>query len=515
VDDAPSSRVDVDTERPHFDVVVVGAGISGIDAAWHLRHHEPDMSFVVVDALASFGGTWLTHKYPGIRSDSDLYTFGFDFKPWIGTPIATADEIQRYLGEVIDDNDLARHIRYHHRIETAEWSSAQQRWTLNGVRTDSGDAVSMTGTFLWMCQGYYRHAEGYTPDWPGMTSFRGRIIHPQTWPDDADLSDKDVVVIGSGATAATLVPAIADDCRHVTVVQRSPTYFWPGPNRNEVADMLRELDIPAEWTHEIVRRKVLHDQELMTRMCFEQPEFARGALIDSIKPYLPEDFDVGTHFTPRYLPWRQRIARVPDGDLFVGIAKGQVSMVTEEIETFTSTGLRTKSGLEISADVVITATGFNLCVLGDIQFSVDGSLVDFADTITYRGLMFTGVPNMAWVFGYFRASWTLRADLVSDFLVRLFDEMRKVGATSVIPQLRPEDLDDPVRPWVNEEDFNPGYLMRSMALMPKRLDKPEWCHSQDYWREREAIPLANLRDGCLIFGTSSGELSMSGRESVA
>jgi cation diffusion facilitator CzcD-associated flavoprotein CzcO len=497
-------------------VVIVGAGISGIDAAWHLRHYEPDMSFVVVDALESFGGTWLTHKYPGIRSDSDLYTFGYDFKPWVGPPIATAEEIQNYLGEVIDDNDLARHIRYRHRVNTANWSSDEQLWTVSGHRTDTDEPISLRGRFLWMCQGYYRHSEGYTPEWPGMDRFGGEIIHPQTWPDDVSLDGKSVVVIGSGATAATLVPAIAESCAHVTVVQRSPTYFWPGPNRNEVADMLRELDVPAEWTHEIVRRKILHDQEMLTRMCFDQPEFARDALIDSIRPYLPDDFDVGTHFTPRYLPWRQRIARVPDGDLFVGITKGQVTMVTDEIDTFTETGLRTTTGIEVDADIVITATGFNLSVLGDIEFLKDGVPVDFAETITYRGMMFTGVPNMAWVFGYFRASWTLRADLVSDFLVRLFDEMRALGATSVTPRLRDEDLDEPVLPWVNEQDFNPGYLMRSMGLMPKRLDKAEWCHSQDYWREREIIPVADLRDGCLVFANSSGELiDANSRESVA
>lgn len=497
----------VDPEVEFFDVVVVGAGISGIDAAWHMSKYQPDKSFVVLEALESYGGTWLTHKYPGIRSDSDLYTFGYSFKPWVGAPIATAEEIQSYLGEVLEENDLERHIRYHHKITHAEWSTPDQRWTLTGRRSDTGEVVRLQANFLWMCQGYYRHSEGYTPTWPGMSDFRGEIIHPQTWPDDVDLGGKRVIVIGSGATAATLVPAIAESCEHVTVVQRSPTYFYPGPNTNEVADMLRELDLPEEWVHEIVRRKILHDQEVVTRLCFEQPEFVKEVLIETLRPLLPEGYDLETHFTPRYLPWRQRIAKVPDADLFVGISKGLATMVTDEIDSFTETGLRTKSGQQIDADVIITATGFNLSVLGDIEFSTDGRPIDFAETVTYRGMMFTGVPNMAWVFGYFRASWTLRADLISQFLMRLFDEMGRLGATSVTPRLRAQDEGDPIVAWVDEADFNPGYLMRSMALMPKRIDKPEWRHTQDYWVEKDLLPQAPLDDGCLVFATANGELT--------
>ena len=493
----------------YFDVLVIGAGISGIDAAWHLQTFQPDKSFVVLEALESYGGTWLTHKYPGIRSDSDLYTFGYSFKPWLGAPIASAAEIQSYLGEVLEENDLERHIRYNHHIETAQWSSPDQRWTVVGRRSDTGESVRIQGNFLWMCQGYYRHSEGYTPSWPGMDRYQGQLVHPQTWPEDIDLHGKQVIVIGSGATAATLVPAIASECAHVTVVQRSPTYFWPGPNSNEVADMLRELDLPDEWVHEIVRRKILHDQEVVTRLCFEQPEFVKEVLIETLRPLLPEGYDLETHFTPRYLPWRQRIAKVPDADLFVGITNGLATMVTDEIATFTETGLRTKAGREIDADIIITATGFHLSVLGDISFSCDGEPIDFAETVTYRGMMFTGVPNMAWVFGYFRASWTLRADLISQFIMRLFDEMQRLGATSVTPRLRAEDAHEPIVAWVDEADFNPGYLMRSMALMPKRIDKPEWRHTQDYWMEKDLLPNAPLDDGCLIFATNAGELTTS------
>ena len=483
----------------HVDVVIVGAGISGVGAAWHLQHERPGTSFVVLEALASFGGTWLTHTYPGIRSDSDLYTFGYEFKPWTGAPIASAGEILKYMGEVIDENDLDRHIRYEHRILSASWSSETNLWTLEGIRTDTGASVRFTCSFLWMCQGYYRHAEGYTPDWPGMDRYRGRIVHPQTWPADLDLTGQRVLVIGSGATAATLVPAIAGDCEHVTVLQRSPTYFWCGPNTNELADTLREIDIDETWIHEIVRRKILHDQEAVTRLSFEEPEFLKEVLIQGVRELLPEGYDVETHFTPKYRPWQQRIAYVPDGDLFAGITAGKATMVTDEIDTFTETGVRTKGGVEIDADVIITATGFNLCVMGDIAFSVDGRPTDFSDTVTYRGMMFTGVPNMLWVMGYFRASWTLRADLIAGFVVRLLDHMDELGVHRVTPALRPEDADMPLSSWMDPNNFNPGYLLRSMDLLPKRGDKPEWSHTQDYWTERDVIPAADLDDGCLVY----------------
>jgi monooxygenase len=315
----------------HVDVLVVGAGISGIGAAYHLTHERPGTSFVVLDALDSFGGTWWTHRYPGIRSDSDLFTFGYRFKPWTGTPIATADEILRYLGEVIDENDLGRHIRYQHRIESATWSTDDRRWTVEATRTDTGETLHFTCNFLWMCQGYYRHSEGYTPGWEGMDRFEGRIVHPQTWPDDLDLAGKRVVVIGSGATAATLIPAIAEECEHVTMLQRSPTFFFVRPNSNELADTLRQLDIPDEWTHEIVRRKILHDQAEITRLSFEAPELLRQFLIDTIRPLLPEGFDIDTHFNPRYRPWQQRIAVLPDGDLFTAMRDGKASVATDHI----------------------------------------------------------------------------------------------------------------------------------------------------------------------------------------
>jgi cation diffusion facilitator CzcD-associated flavoprotein CzcO len=482
----------------HFDVLIVGAGISGVGGAYHLTTQCPGTSFVVLETQEGFGGTWLTHKYPGIRSDSDLYTFGYRFKPWVGAPIASAEEILKYMGEVIDENDLGRHIRYGHKIETATWSSQDNLWTIDARNSKTGETVRFTTNFLWMCQGYYRHSEGYTPEWPGMETYKGRIVHPQTWPEDLAYKGKKVIVIGSGATAATLVPAIAGDCDHVTLLQRSPTYFIPGRNANELADTLRQLDTPEEWVHEIVRRKILFDQAAFTTRAFTEPEIVKQELLAGVRAFLPEE-DVQKHFMPTYRPWRQRIAFIPDGDLFQGVRAGKASVVTDEIERFTEKGILLKSGQELEADIIITATGFNLNVLGDIDFTVDGKALNFADTVTYRGMMFTGVPNMVWVFGYFRASWTLRADLIGDFVCRLLNHMKAKGVKKVVPALRSQDKDMPLLPWMDPENFNPGYLMRGMHLLPKAGDKPEWQHSQDYWAEKDALPKIDLDDPAFVY----------------
>jgi cation diffusion facilitator CzcD-associated flavoprotein CzcO len=476
----------------NFDVLIVGAGISGVGAAYHLTHQRPGTNFVVLEALDNFGGTWWTHRYPGVRSDSDLYTFGYRFKPWTGTPIATAEEILKYMGEVIEENDLANRIRYNHRIASAKWSSEDNRWTIEATRTDTGETKRFTASFLWMCQGYYRHSEGHTPEWPGMEDYRGQVVHPQTWPEDLQYAGKNVVLIGSGATAATLAPAIANDVGHLTVLQRSPTYFIPGRNANDLADTLRELEVDETWIHEIVRRKILHDQAKFTERCFSEPEAVAGELLGAVRAYLGPDYDIETHFTPHYRPWRQRIAFVPDGDMFRGIRAGKVTMVTDEIERFTENGILLKSGQELEADMIITATGFNMNVLGDIDFEIDGKSLNFGESVTYRGMMFTGAPNMLWVFGYFRASWTLRADLLSDFTCRLLAHMEKKGAKRVEVRLRPEDRDMKLLPWIDTENFNPGYLLRAMELLPKRGEKPEWQHSQDYWAEKDILPAIDL-----------------------
>ena len=488
------------TITEEFDVLIVGAGISGVGGAYHLTKQRPGTNFVVLDGLDSFGGTWWMHRYPGIRSDSDLHTFGYRFKPWTGPPIASAEEILKYMGDVIEENDLDRHIRYNHRITSAQWSSVDNRWTITATRTDTGEQRFFTANFLWMCQGYYRHSEGYTPEWPGMEAYQGDIVHPQTWPEDLEYAGKNVVVIGSGATSATLVPAIAADCEHVTVLQRSPTYFIPGRNKIELAETLRELDVDEEWIHEIVRRKILHDQAKFTRRSFDEPEKVKQELLDGVRSILGPEYDMESHFTPSYRPWRQRIAFVPDGDLFHGIASGKASVLTDEIDRFTEHGILLKSGEELQADIIVTATGFNMSVLGDIDFAIDGKPLDFSETVNYRGMMFTGVPNLLWVFGYFRASWTLRADLLSDFVCRLLAHMEESGSKRVSVTLRPEDEDMDLLPWIDAENFNPGYLMRAMSLLPKRGDKPEWQHTQDYWREKDDIPAINLNAPEFLYG---------------
>lgn len=483
----------------HFDVLVVGAGISGVGAAYHLTHQCPGTSFVVLDALDTFGGTWVTHKYPGIRSDSDLYTFGYRFKPWVGPPVATAAEILRYMGAVIDENDLARNIRYRHTIRRASWSSADNLWTVEAVRGDTGEVRRFQANFLWMCQGYYRHAKGYTPEWEGMADFEGTIVHPQTWPEDLDWKGKRMIVIGSGATAATLVPAVAADVAHVTLLQRSPTYFIPAPNENELANTLREIGIADDLVHDIVRKKLLYDQQVLTRRCLEEPEVVKEELLAAVREYLGPDYDMATHFTPKYRPWRQRVAYVPDGDLFKGIVSGKADVVTDEIERFTRKGILLKSGRELEADIIVTATGFDLLVTGDIDFSIDGNPLVHADTVTWRGMMFTGVPNLVWVMGYFRASWTLRVDLICDLVCRLLKHMKARGAKKVTVELRPEERDLPRLPWLDPENFNPGYIARGMDRMPRSLDRFEWQHTQDYWSDRDALPAVDLDDDVFVY----------------
>ena len=496
---APAPDSAASGEAEHFDILIVGAGISGVGGAYHLQDQCPDKSFVVLETQSDFGGTWRTHTYPGIRSDSDLYTFGYRFKPWTEAPIASAEEILKYMGEVIEENHLDQHIRYNHSISSAVWSSDDKQWTLEATRTDTGESLRFTTSFLWMCQGYYRHSKGYTPEWEGTDDFTGTIVHPQTWPDDLDYAGKNVVVIGSGATAATLIPAMAGEAGHVTMLQRSPTYFTTGRNVNELADTLRALEIDETWIHEIVRRQTLAESDVITKMAFEDPEALKQALFDGIKEIIDDEELIKEHFTPHYLPWRQRIAKVPDGDLFHAINRGEASAVTDHIERFVPEGILLKSGKTLEADIIITATGFNLNVLGDIAFTIDDEPLDFHETVTYRGTMFTGIPNMAWVFGYFRSSWTLRADLIGDFVCRLLKHMDGKGASVVIPRLREEDRGMAQLPWVDPENFNPGYIMRGLDLMPMQGTKDPWRSTLDYWQEREELPVADLDDGALVF----------------
>lgn len=496
--DHAKSGPDAETEK--FDVIIVGAGISGIGSGTLLRKHCPDLSFAILETMDGHGGTWLLHRYPGTRSDSDLFTFGYGFKPWKGDPIASRQQILDYLGEAIEDAGLAPYIRYGHTVRSADWSSGDALWKLEVDRTDQQDAIQINARFLWMCQGYYRHSGGYTPDWPGFERFRGEVIHPQHWPDEVDLAEKTVAVIGSGATAATLIPALAERCEHVTMLQRTPTYFAAGRNADTLADELRSLEIDDAWIHEIMRRKVVKERADLLARAARAPDKVKDVLISGVQACLPEGFDVETHFTPPYKPMQQRVAFVPNADLFKAISAGKASVVTDRIASFDETGIVPESGNRLDCDVVVTATGFEMAVMGEIPFTVDGAPVDFARTVTYRGIMFTGVPNLAWTYGYGHYSWTLRVDLVGQFVCRLLQHMNRTGAISVVPSLRPGEESMELKPWADTDYLNPGYLLRSLDRLPKRGDRPDWQHSQDYLYESEAIPLVDLTDPLFSYG---------------
>jgi len=482
-----------------FDTVIVGAGIAGIATAYYLNQERPDSNYVILEALDNFGGTWWSHKYPGIRSDSDLYTFGFKFKPWTSVPIATAEEILNYVGETIEENGIDKHIRYHHKITEAEWDSKKNQWLVKVERSDTNEIEYFSCNFLMMCQGYYRHNEGYTPEWDGMDKYKGQIVHTEEWPEDLDYSNKKIIVIGSGATTATVVPAMAPKAAHVTMLQRSPTYFRTQMNRSELADRLRKFSNDEEWIYGLVRQQILIDQEIFIRRCTDEPDIVKEELLNGAREILGSDFDIEKHFTPSYRPWQQRLALIPDGDLFRSIAAGDASVVTDEIDQFTEKGILLKSGTEIDADMILTATGFNMSILGDIEFTIDHKKLDLANSITYRGMMFTDVPNLLWVFGYFRGSWTLRAELLAKFVSRLQTHMDDIDARKVSVALRKEDKNMKLLPWISKENFNPGYIVRSLDLMPKSGDKPEWVHNQNYWYEKDVIPAIDLNGEEFIY----------------
>ncbi|MEM9724093.1 MAG: NAD(P)/FAD-dependent oxidoreductase [Pseudomonadota bacterium] len=488
-----------DPAQRDFDMIIIGAGMSGIGAAHNLLTRRPNESFAILEAKADYGGTWRTHTYPGIRSDSDFYTFGFGFKPWLGDPIAKADQILDYLSEAIEEDDLTGHIHYQRRVKKASWSTAEQRWTLQVENGATGEVEKYTTRFMWMCQGYYDHDNPYTPDWDGMGDFKGQIVHPQQWPDDLDYKGKRVVVIGSGATAATLIPSLAPDVGHVTMLQRSPTYFHPGFNKNELADQLRALEIPDAWTHEIVRRAYLKEQREIQELSIAYPEEAKKEMINVVKEHLGEDFDVETHFTPSYNPWRQRIAFVPDGDLFEAMKTGKASVVTDHIDRFVENGILLKSGKVLEADIIITATGFNLSFFGGIPFDMDGEPIDFADTVTYRGLMIEGVPNLSYIFGYLRTAWTMRVDLCCDFYCRLLDRMDERQAKVVVAQMTDEERALPRDRIIPESEFNSGYMQRGLHKFPKRVEQEPWNAPLDYYVERETIPSIDLDEPALKY----------------
>ncbi|MCL4673426.1 MAG: NAD(P)/FAD-dependent oxidoreductase [Sphingomonadaceae bacterium] len=496
-------EVTADHEVCHVDVLIVGAGISGIGSAYHLQEQCPWASYAILEMKDTFGGTWETHKYPGVRSDSDLYTFGYRFKPWVGAPIASADEILKYMGEVIGENGIDAHIRYGHRITRCSFSRETNLWTVEAERLADRAQRTFACRFLWMCQGYYDHKTPYIPpDWlgRGLGDYKGDFVHAQLWDPDYDYTGKRVLVIGSGATAATVVPAFAEKAAHVTMLQRSPTYFYCSENRNELADRLREIGIDEPTVHRVVRAQIMHDQDVIQRRCLEEPDVVVEELRELVRAFTgTPDFAFEPHFTPKYRPWQQRLAFCPEGDVFRAAVAGKVTVVTDTIEQFTETGVLTASGEQLEADLIVAATGFHLSVMGNIPFFVDGARIDWHDTVTYRGMMFTGVPNMAWVMGYFRASWTLRVDMMGDFVCGLLNRMHDRGAARVEVALRAEDAGMELHPWIEADNFNPGYLMRGLNKLPRRGDKPEWRHNQDYWREKDEIPHIDLSGAEFVY----------------
>ncbi len=461
----------------HVDVLIVGAGLSGIGAACHLRRRSPDKTFAILEARGSIGGTWDLFRYPGVRSDSDMFTLSYSFRPWTGVKaIADGDSICRYIRETAREHGVEEHIRFHHRVVRAQWSSDDARWTIEARRTDTGESVVLTCGFLLVCSGYYRYDEGYTPQFPGTERFTGQIVHPQQWPDDVDYAGRRVVVIGSGATAVTLVPALADEAAHVTMLQRSPSYMLSLPSKDVVADLLRRR-LPPKVAYPVIRWKNALLATLTFQLSRRAPGVIKALLRKGAAVQLPKGYDVDIHFTPRYNPWAQRLCLVPDGDLFKAISSGRASLVTDHIETFTEHGIRLVSGTELEADIVVTATGLNLLAIGGMTLNVDGRDIDVSRTVAYKGMMLSGVPNFALTLGYTHASWTLKGDLVSEYICRLLNHMNQRGYQVCTPVAPDAPQREPLI------DLQAGYVLRSVAVLPKQGPVAPWRLYQNYPRD--------------------------------
>jgi cation diffusion facilitator CzcD-associated flavoprotein CzcO/acetyl esterase/lipase len=481
----------------HLDTIIVGAGLSGIGAAVHLQNDFPGRRFAILESRAAMGGTWDLFRYPGVRSDSDMFTLGYAFKPWTDTrSLADGTAIRDYIVDTAEEHGLAHQVRYGHQVVRADWSSADACWTLEIAH--AADATGATRrsrircNFLLACSGYYRYAGGHAPDFPGSADFQGRLVHPQSWPADLDHAGKRVVVIGSGATAVTLVPAMARTAAHVTMLQRSPTYVLSLPARDPVADALRRR-LPRMLAYRLTRTKNIALAMLFFKLSRRWPARVKKNLIGMVRRALGPAHDVATHFTPRYDPWDQRVCFVPDGDLFDVLRSGRAEVVTDHIASFTPTGLRLASGRELPADIVVSATGLTLNLLGDVAFFIDGRPVDFTKTLGYKGMMFSGVPNLIYTFGYTNASWTLKADLTAGYASRLFAYMDSHGHRSATPLAEPGVE---TRPFL---DFSSGYVQRAIALMPRQGTKAPWKLYQNYLLDLLTLRYAPIADGTLKF----------------
>lgn len=481
----------------YFDVVIVGAGLSGIGAAWHLRDKCPGKTFAILEGRDAMGGTWDLFRYPGIRSDSDMHTLGYIFRPWReAKAIADGPSILNYVHQVASDGDIEQHIRYRHRVTAAAWSSEEACWTLTVARGDSDEPVYIRCNMLLMCSGYYSYEQGYTPQFKGREDFRGSIIHPQHWPEDLDYSGRKVVIIGSGATAMTLAPSMAETAGKVTMLQRSPTYVVSMPDKDFIANFLRRI-LPERVAYALTRWKNIAFQQFVYRRSRTRPEKLKQKLLKLVRKQLGPDYDVEKHFTPSYNPWDQRLCLVPNADLFQAIRNGSLDVVTDGIDRFTETGISLASGDHIEADIIVTATGLNLVVLGNVQFSVDGNPVDFAKTWAYKALMFSGVPNMIYTFGYINASWTLRADLIAEYACRLINHMDQTGTRQCTPRLRDSDYDMKPQPFIG--DFSANYMQRMMDRFPRQGDREPWINPQNYKRDRKLLRHGAIDDGVLEF----------------
>jgi cation diffusion facilitator CzcD-associated flavoprotein CzcO len=473
----------------HYDVVVVGAGLSGIGAGARLLLDRPGTTFTILESRGTIGGTWDLFRYPGVRSDSDMHTLGYPFRPWTeGKALADGPSILRYVQETASDLGVDRHVRLHHRVASASWSSEDALWTVAVERTDTGEAFELTCRFLYCCTGYYRYDHGYEPQFEGRDDFEGTIVHPQHWPDDLDLEGAQVVVIGSGATAMTLVPALAETAGHVTMLQRSPTYVAALPSVDRVAGVLRRA-LPEQAAYRAVRAKSIATSALSYRLSQRFPSGMRRLLMNGAAAQLPEGYDVETHFGPSYGPWDQRLCVVPDGDLFAAIRSGRASVVTDRIDRFTAKGIRLASGEELVADVIVTATGLELLLIGGMELVVDGVPVDATGTVAYKGMMLTGVPSFAFAVGYTNASWTLKCDLVSRYVVRLLDHLQRNGYDAVVPMEPPEPDRLPLL------DLSSGYVQRAAASLPSQGIRTPWRLNQNYRLDLALLTRGPLDDG--------------------
>ncbi|WP_448639180.1 flavin-containing monooxygenase [Geodermatophilus sp. URMC 63] len=486
------------TPVEHLDVVIVGAGISGIGAAYYLQRDHPQRSFALLEARGTSGGTWDLFRYPGIRSDSDLHTFGYEFKPWRDRQsIADAPRILSYLRETVTENGLEERIRHHRKVVGVSWSSAEARWAVDVEHTDTGERSTLTAGWVFVAGGYYRYDEGFTPHFEGRERFRGPIVHPQHWPADLDHTGKRVLVIGSGATAVTLVPAMAGTAAHVTMLQRTPSYVLPVPREDKIAPLLRTW-FGEERGYALTRRKNIAQQRLIWSFCQKHPKAARRLIRKINTKMLPEGYAVDEHFNPPYDPWDQRMCAVPDGDLFRAIRAGDASVVTDRIATFTENGVLLESGRELEADVIVTATGLNVQAFGGLRPVVDGRQVELSETVAYKGMMLSGVPNLAFAIGYTNSSWTLKVGLLCEHFCRLLRHMDEHGYDTCTPE--PADPDMPTRPFL---DFAAGYIQRAVDALPRQGDRMPWLTSMHYHSDVKLLRADSVADPELTFARAA------------